>query len=184
MTVFDQCIDLGRCRCNRSQMAVAVEIKDDMFARGHNHTAHMRDHETRIADLRRQQGDIAIFCGANFAFINNVAKRAIAMKRISAIEIFRLVNVHRRGGQGADIKARIGTEIYPGRVLQNDFTRGVDLAKNLARRNAVHLIQRRRLSIGLVEINRRIRAHIKLVPADDRAASGLMNIEGRGRTIR
>ena len=176
IAVLHQRRDLAFGHGNAGQDVALVEVQGDGLARRHHHR--LGGDHALVADLRRQQGDIAAQA-VQVAGIFDAGGRAIALE--NSLAGHEIVEADAMGGgdQTTDIHAGARRKVDAVGVAEKDLAWRIDLAENLTGIGVLHPVESRTGAGGLIEIDLRSASNIEALPIQSRAIAGLVDVEGR-----
>ncbi len=178
IAVIDQRLNGGGFDPDVAQTA-AVELQFEHFAGSERNRAHLSDDHAMVADFGRQQGDITVQIGTEFAFVDDRASRAFAAETQFARHEIGVADAVRGGGERADVGARGRAEVNAARIGQEDLAVGRDVAEDLARVGVEHAIEDGAAGGRLQEIDPRLTADIEGLPVDCGPVAGLIDVHDR-----
>ena len=156
-----------------------IEVEADGLARGEEHAARLGHDESGVADLRREERDVAAERAADRAFVDDGARRAETAEIKTAREEIGVADRQRRGHERADVDARGRAEIDAVRIDEEDLAVGGQASEDPAGVGADDAVEDRRRSRRLVEAHRRVAPDVERGPVDDRAVRNLRDGERR-----
>ena len=173
---LDQLAELARRHSDR-QEAVAREIERGLFAGTEADLAETRRDDAVIGDLTAEQGDEAAVGDIDAAVVDHPGRSAIAVEPVVSGEEVGILDVERRGGEGAGVDHAGSGDRDAVRIDQQYRARRVDGAGDARRRRPGDAVQRRRRGAGLIEIDGAAGADRERLPVDDRAVAALIDVQ-------
>ena len=156
-----------------------IEVEADGLARGEKHAARLGHDQAGVADLRREERDVATEGAADRAFVDDLSGRASAAELESSGEEVDIGDRQRRGDECADVDAGRGTEIDAVGIDEEDLAVGGKPPVDTTRVGAEDAIEDRRRRRRLFEAHGRVATDVEGGPVDDRAIRTLLDGEGR-----
>ncbi len=165
------------------QPAVA-QLQRRRRAAGQHHLAQLRLDDPGVLDVIAGQHDETAIAGLDRAAVDHTRTgRTAAGKNVVAGEKVRILDIHRRGDQAADVELGPRRKQHTVRVDQEHPPVGAETAENLRRRAADHPVQHHAAGGRLDELHVLVAADVELLPVDDGRVRTLVNHRAGGRGV-
>ena len=179
--VFHQGVDGGGSDDDAAQHPASVKFKFKGFTRRQGDGAQVGHDDAIVAHIRREHGHVAAQRSADFALVFNLACGAVAGEFDLPVHELLGGGGVRGGDQATHVHGGCLAKVHALRVDQHHRARRGDAAQNLAGLCVQHAVERGRLRVGLLEVDRGILANVKARPVHHSALAGLVDVEGVAR---
>ena len=159
--------------------AARCEREGDAVAGGERYAAAFGGDAAGVVDLRREEGDVATFGGADVAVVTDGAGCAVAGEGAATGEEVGVGQAERGGDEAAYIDRGAGREIDAGRVDQVELAIGVETAEQLAGVAADDAAEQHRIAPGLSDVDGFAGCTAEAGPVHDGALAALVDVEHR-----
>ena len=175
VAVLHQGFPIAGLHADVGQAVAGVELQFDLFAGGQGNGAFVRDDQALVANLGRDECDVAFELGAQFAFVDHAAGGAVAVEAQLARHEVLVADAVGGGNQAADIDHAAAAKEHAVAVADDDLAGGGDAAQDGAGLGAEHAVEGGRAAAGLVEVHMGTRTDVEALPVDHRALRALVD---------
>ena len=173
--VVDQGFPLACLHADVGQFVGGIELQLHHFTGGHGHGAFARHDQALVANLGRDECDVAFELGAQFTFVDHAAGGAVAVEAQLARHEVLVADAVGGCNQAADIDHAAAAKEHAVAVADDDLAGCRDAAEDGAGLGAEHAVEGGRAAAGLVEVHMGTRTDVEALPVDHSALRALVD---------